>query len=32
MGLTFLFVYRGGDVPREQADQNIADLWNGWIV
>lgn len=28
--MTFLFVYRGGDVPREQADQNIADLWR-WL-
>lgn len=26
----FLFVYRGGDVPGNQQEQNIADLWN-WL-
>lgn len=25
--MKFLFVYRGGDVPKEQADQNVHELW-----
>lgn len=28
--MTFLFVYRGGNVPDEQLDENVAELWS-WL-
>jgi len=28
--MRYLFVYRGGTVPDDQAEQNISDLWN-WL-
>lgn len=28
--MKFLFVYRGGDVPADQVDRNIDDLWR-WL-
>lgn len=28
--MEFLFIYRGGDVPDDQADQNIRELWR-WL-
>ncbi|MCM3762514.1 YciI family protein [Alkalihalobacillus oceani] len=28
--MRFLFIYRGGHVPEEKAEQNIRDLWR-WL-
>ncbi|TLS48801.1 hypothetical protein FE782_28475 [Paenibacillus antri] len=28
--MKYLFVHRGGDVPKDQANQNVHDLWR-WL-
>ena len=28
--MKYMFVYRGGDVPEDQADRNIRELW-AWL-